>query len=205
MDKLFSDEQLIAFFVCGNVDAWNIFFEIYHIHSIKEASEATKFYKGSGVSYEEFYSLALECITLALNGYQLYSCTFYSYWKKVVEAKFNTYVRSNSFYAKSKLDMIAMSLDENAFEESKTKYEDILGVRDSIMSSRIENKELFEYIFSKIKLLNQKERQFLLLLIDGYDVIEIEHIMDLRSKDYYRIRKSIQKKLDIELIKEYFN
>lgn len=205
MDKLFSDEQLIAFFVSGNEEAWRLFFEIYRVHALKIASEAEKTYRGSGIGFDEYYSLALEQIEIALNKYQLYSCTFYSYWKAIVNKAILRYVKDNSLSSKENTLLNSFSLDEAAFEEGGMKYEEILGINDSYISEGLTNKELFTHIYKKLELLDVKERQFLFLLVDEYDLKSIEVIMNLKPGEYYRIRERLKKKLDLELIKEYFN
>ena len=205
MDKLFSDEQLIAFFVLGNKEAWQLFFETYRIHSITISSEAEKMYRGSGISFDDFYSVALECIQVALNKYQLYSCTFYSYWKSITLKAFAAYVKRNSLNSVSNNGYIGISLDDLAYSDSKTKYEEILGVNDPSLDKGITNKELFTYIYQKLELLDEKERQFLFLLIDEYDPKSIQVLMNLKGKEFYHLRSKIQKKLNLELIKDYFN
>lgn len=205
MDKLFSDEQLIAFFVAGNIEAWDIFFEIYRVHSIKLASESEKIYRGSGLTFDDFYSICLESIQVALNKYQLYSCTFYSYWRSICLKQISAFVKEYSYIAKESVDLNSLSLDDIAFEGSKTKYEEVIGEVDNNISKSVYTRELFEYIYQKLELLSVKERQFLFLIVDGYDMESIEVMMGLQGKQYYSLRRAIKKKLDIELIKEYFN
>lgn len=205
MDKLFSDEQLIAFFVSGNTQAWHLFFEIYRLHALKLASEAEKTYRGSGIGFDEYYSIAIENIQVALNKYQLYSCTFYPYWKSIANKAISFYVKENSLSSKENAILRTFSLDEEAYEEGEIKYEELFGINDSYISEGLTNKEIFTHIFSKLELLDVKERQFLFLLIDEYDIKSIEIIMNLKPGEYYRIRNKLKKKLDLELIKEYFN
>ena len=203
MNKLYSDEQLIAFFVSGNIDAWREFFSIYDIHSKSLAKNALLTYKGSGITFNEFYAICIECIFEALNHYQLYSCTFYSFWRQIVSNQFQDYVKEYSYNSKGRIYSGSFSLDDNP-NETDTRYEEMFGLSDPGIEVEIRKNEILEYLFKISELLSDKEKQFLFYLLEDKSQKEIMVLLNLNTRSFYRIRDKIRKVINIEIIKDYF-
>lgn len=203
MNKLYSDEQLIAFFINGNIDAWHDFFYIYSKHARSLSKKALSLYKESGITFNEFYSIAMECIIIALSHYVLYSCTFYSFYKQFVFKHFQDYVIKNSFTSKGSIYSGSLSLDDS-FKDSNTKYEEVIGLNDPGIESGIHKEEVIKYIIEKLKLLTEKEKQFFFYLLDGYEQKDIITLLNMSDRQFYRMRAKIRDIIDLDIIKDYF-
>lgn len=204
MNKLYSDEQLIAFFVNGNIDAWHEFFYIYSNHAEVLSKKALNIYKGSGITYNEFYSIAIEAIVTALSRYVLYSCTFYPFYKQTVHNHFQAYVSQRSIELKRSGETFSLSLDDTVLDSS-IKYEEIYGLNDPSIESEIHKKEVIHYILEKLKLLTEKEKQFFFYLLDGYEQKDIMSLLNMSNRQFYRMRAKIRDIIDLDIIKDYFH
>lgn len=203
MNKLYSDEQLIAFFVSGNYDAWKEFFLLYDVHSKSLAKNCLLTFKGSGITYSEFYSICIESIFEALNHYELYSCTFYSFWKQICNSRIQGYVKEQSYNSKGNVYSGTFSLDDS-LNDSNTKYEEVYGLNDPGIENDIKNKEIISYLLEKMKLLSEKDKQFFFYLIEEKSQQEIMLLLGLNIRQFYRIRDKIRKIMDLDIIKDYF-
>ena len=203
MDKLYSDEQLIAFFVSGNQDAWLEFYNIYSIHSKKIAFKALQMFKGSGITYNEFYSIAIATIYEALNHYILYSCSFYTFWRQIVFNKFNDYAKENSYNSKGNVYAGTFSLDDS-YSDSKTRFDEVYGLEDPGIDKNVRKDEIVSYLLEKTQLLSQNEKQFFFYLVSEKNQEEIMTLLNITSRQFYRIRNKIRKIIDVDIIKDYF-
>jgi DNA-directed RNA polymerase specialized sigma subunit len=199
--KNYSDEELIAFFSHGMSQAWETFHERYIENASRLASIATKTYKDSDYSYQDFYSLAMSLILTALDKYTPKSMSFYSYWKTIVFMEFQKLVYEENSY-NTTFPLLQISLDET--DEEHLPISETLGEIDKNIYGNVMKKEIEDILIKKIDSLSENEKKVLIWLGMDMKPKEIMTRLNYTKRQYYRLKNKLRENIDIEIFKNYF-
>jgi DNA-directed RNA polymerase specialized sigma subunit len=93
---------------------------------------------------------------------------------------------------------------DDSYSDSKTRFDEVYGLEDPGIDKGVVNEEIVSYLLEKTQLLSQFEKQFFFYLVSEKNQEEIMALLNINSRQFYRIRNKIRKIIDIDIIKDYF-
>lgn len=199
-----SDFDLILKIKSGDSIAEKSFYQRYSIYSYKVASDYYKMNHASGITFKEFYSVALASIFLALKDFDLNRNKFYPYWLSISKKQIMNYIRENSYLFGGRM-FSGISLNDLVNENSNTKLEETV---TDLSLCEDDNRNFSDVKKSLIENFNADftDEEFLIMekLYIGKTNQEIANDLGCTIDHIYYLRKSIKEKLTKVIETGYF-
>ncbi len=188
-----SDKELVILIREGDEDAVLVLFARYKGYALTFAKQQYHKYYNSGITIDEFYSVALECINIAINGFNTNSEGFYNYWQTIFSTRVLDFITSYSFFGKN-AHLGDVSLDSFVYGDEKITRHEVIGTDD-------DHYEML--VHDIIDILNNEKNDFsddekiaiIYSCIKGYNTDEIMEKTNWSSAKTYKIVSRSKKKL----------
>lgn len=168
----FSDDELIELIKQNDNEAFNmLLFRYKNLITIVCFSYA-KSAKMCGIDLTELKSIACICIYKNLKYYVKEKSSIKTFLNMVINQGLTKFV--SEAIEHYRLLETYINLDENVFEDSSLKYEEVIPDHDTSITKWIENNERFDS-FNEIdeEYLSKKDKMVLMLKASGYTYAEI--------------------------------
>ena len=138
--------------------------------------------KGSGVTYEDVYSVAVGTLQIAISKFDTSKGTsFLQYWKTIANHEINELFKNESYQGRAKT-FDGISLDDYS-QNGYYKNEEIYGCNDSSTALDLEDVRI---LIEKEEIeLTPREKQILIMTMDGLDLEEISSKLALKYVTAY--------------------
>lgn len=155
----------------------------------KVAKDYSDAFSDSGIPYEDFYAIAINCIHNSIHTYSNREVPFRRYWKVCVRNAIYDYVRNNS-YRTAALPLSEVSLDDVFYKEGEN-----IRFHDTVADNQPSNtifELLYDYVSSNDGYFSKDEKTLIVLhYLEERTLIEFLEVTGWsRSKTYYIIKKA---------------
>ena len=166
------DEHLHILIAQGNHEAYLKLKERYLKHAEALSKEILEQYQGSGVIHSELVSICNHCFLYVVKKYDPQLCSFYTFWKSVVEQSIIDYFVDNSYLANARAFYGYLHFGEELDERKMV--EERISENDTYLDEK-RLKELKKVIFKHKDEFKPREFMILNMYLQGYDVKDLEH------------------------------
>lgn len=199
--KFILDEEYIVLIQSGNQEAMEALCQRYQKYAYGVASDFFVSNNKGGITLDDFSTVALEAILVAVKKYTLGISKFYPYWKQIAIHQMIKYNEQFSYFHHGKT-FYGISLDA-AYDESSTTNDQIFGLPDHEMKSFSYRDMLNEILNNPKNHFSSLEKKILLLLVDQHSIDDISEKTHIPANRIYYHCKKAKEKLGRILEKQY--
>ena len=194
------DEHLHILIAQGNHEAYIKLKNRYHRYAESFSQEILSQYQGSGIARSDLVCICDACFIYVVKKYDPQRCSFYSFWKEIVEKSIIDYYVDNSYLANAKVFRGFLSFDDE-FDERRIADERVCEADDKAIDEK-RLKELRKIIIKNKKEFKPREFMLLNMLIDGYDLSDLDHSNMISTSVLYLTFNSACEKLKLIIEEE---
>lgn len=196
-----SDDDLIFLVDAKSQLAEQELINRYMVIAKNVAKEYADVFSDSGILYDDFYSIAISCIHIAIHSYNNRKVPFKKYWKICVRNAIYDYVKDNSYRSGAKA-LSEISLDDTCYKES-----DSVRFHETVADSHSTNTIydiLYDYASSDSDYFTKDEK--VMIILHYLEERTIDEFCDItgwsKSKANYVIKNA--KKKIFEILKDNY-
>ena len=200
------DNSLVILVQHGDTRAETILCNRYWNFSLKLGTKSYFKYTNSGISSDEFTSVAFSSLAIAIKKFDESCDSFHNYWHKIAVNAIQDYVNSNAYFAGARAfgDICYDGIDVEY--EDHVSMENFIGELDDKYTKDELSKKILEFIYSKESKFNYSE-VFVAYYMIFYDY-KVDDLMKLtgwaKHKTYF-IMKTVRDKISTFLKNGYFS
>ena len=193
-----TDYELISAIKRKDSVAEYLLIKRYEAKAYYIAREYAHGHKGSGISIEEYYSVALSTIVIAAKKYKKKAgYEFMTFLHKIVSNKLNEYDRNNSYLRGAKFFAGTESLDYiNTRDIKGRSMSETLGDVDPFIKGNVDYDDVMSVIRKVLRNRKEKDKTVFALYIEIGSIKEVSEKLNIPISTVYRIINSIEKELE---------